>query len=220
MAIDIILLFATQLGLYTHATGCFVRGALPGEKVQCLGYGTVRFTLVSGVLYFSERVWREVRSRRQTSISGVLMHPSGAMEIRFHKPSFKYVAGQWLYLQMPDVSRFQWHPFTISSAPDDPYVSIHVRQVGDFTIAVGERLGATAQLAATLTSDVRRGIDGEDARTGNFVELADASAEGLPVIRIDGPYGAPAEDVFHCETALLIGTGIGVTPFSSILKNI
>lgn len=64
------------------------------------------------------------------------MHPSGAMELRFSKPSFKYKAGQWLFLNVPDVSTFQWHPFTISSAPDDPYVSCHIRQVGDWTQCV------------------------------------------------------------------------------------
>jgi len=42
----------------------------------------------------------------------------------------------------------------------------------------------------------------------------------LPSVRIDGPYGAPAEDVFNGEVAILIGAGIGVTPFASILKHI
>jgi NADPH oxidase len=31
----------------------------------------------------------------------------------------------------------------------------------------------------------------------------------LPAVRIDGPYGAPAEDVFGAEVALLVGAGIG-----------
>jgi len=39
-------------------------------------------------------------------------------------------------------------------------------------------------------------------------------------VRIDGPYGAPAEDVFNHEVAVLVGAGIGVTPFASILKHI
>lgn len=42
----------------------------------------------------------------------------------------------------------------------------------------------------------------------------------MPTLRVDGPYGAPAEDVFDNEIAVLIGTGIGVTPWASILKNI
>ena len=42
----------------------------------------------------------------------------------------------------------------------------------------------------------------------------------MPQLRIDGPYGAPAEDVFDNEIAVLIGTGIGVTPWASVLKHI
>ncbi len=42
----------------------------------------------------------------------------------------------------------------------------------------------------------------------------------MPALRVDGPYGAPAEDVFDNEIAVLIGTGIGVTPWASVLKHI
>src|SRR3569833_1434549 len=64
------------------------------------------------------------------------------VEIQFSKPSFRYKAGQWLFLQMPSVSKYQWHPFTITSCPYDPYISVHVRQVGDFTKALGDAVGA------------------------------------------------------------------------------
>lgn len=47
---------------------------------------------------------------------------------------------------------------------------------------------------------------------GDFVELDPASSKrALPVVRIDGPYGAPAEDVFNVEIAVLVGAGIGTT---------
>ena len=42
----------------------------------------------------------------------------------------------------------------------------------------------------------------------------------LPRIFLDGPFGSASEDVFKFEVALLVGGGIGVTPFASILKSI
>jgi len=51
-------------------------------------------------------------------------------------------------------------------------------------------------------------------------EIAIQNGQRMPKLRIDGPYGAPAEDVFENEIAILIGTGIGVTPWASILKSI
>jgi hypothetical protein len=37
---------------------------------------------------------------------------------------------------------------------------------------------------------------------------------------IDGPYGSCAEDIFKYEEVVLIGAGIGVTPYASILKDV
>lgn len=51
-------------------------------------------------------------------------------------------------------------------------------------------------------------------------EVALQHGQEMPTLRVDGPYGAPAEDVFENEIAVLIGTGIGVTPWAAVLKNI
>jgi len=227
------LAFFFFIGLYTHATGCFVRDStnpaytdtFPFYNTEfCLGYESWRFTIWPGILYFGERVWREIRARRATRLSKVLVHPSGAMELRIVKPTFKYVAGQWLFIQVPDISGFQWHPFTITSAPEDPYVSVHIRQVGDWTYALGDRVGAGPAVVAAMTKAAMVGTEKDDSvygTRGDFVELdPSSSSRPLPEVRIDGPYGAPAEDVFNMEVAVLIGAGIGVTPFASILKHI
>jgi NADPH oxidase len=80
------LAFFFILGLYTHATGCFVRdSANPTfsrtfpfyNPDHCLGYMSWRFTIWPGILYFGERAYREFRARRATRLSGVLIHPSG-----------------------------------------------------------------------------------------------------------------------------------------------
>jgi len=42
----------------------------------------------------------------------------------------------------------------------------------------------------------------------------------LPKVRIDGPYGTASGDVFMYSHVILVGGGIGVTPFVSVLKSI
>ena len=134
-----------------------------------------------------------------------------ALEIQFEKPSLKYKAGQWLFLQVPSVSSTQWHPFTITTCPFDPYISVHIRQVGDWTRDLADALGAgPSQKPLYDTLDPMGIYEIDGGQTGEL----------LPSIRVDGPYGAPAEDVFDNEVAVLIGTGIGVTPWASVLKNI
>lgn len=81
------LAFFFMLGLYTHATGCFVRDSVDPDYIStfpfystehCLGYLSWRFIIWPGIIYFGERVWREIRARRATRLSKVLVHPSGA----------------------------------------------------------------------------------------------------------------------------------------------
>jgi hypothetical protein len=42
----------------------------------------------------------------------------------------------------------------------------------------------------------------------------------LPTCAIDGPFGTCSEDIYHFDTAVLIGAGIGVTPYASILQSL
>jgi len=44
--------------------------------------------------------------------------------------------------------------------------------------------------------------------------------DGSNILGIDGPFGAASEEVFQFKTVMLVGAGIGVTPFASILKHI
>lgn len=84
------LAFFFMLALFTHATGCFVRDS-PDPDFQtkfpfystehCLGYESWRFIIWPFVLYLGERLWREIRSRRQTTLEKVLLHPSGTYSI-------------------------------------------------------------------------------------------------------------------------------------------
>lgn len=88
------------------------------------------------------------------------------------------------------------HPFTISSAPEEDFVGVHIRIAGDWTTKFARRLGC-------------------------ILEAGDTAVDRpLPTIHIDGPFGTASEDSFKFEVAVLIGAGIGVTPFSSILKSI
>lgn len=42
----------------------------------------------------------------------------------------------------------------------------------------------------------------------------------LPRLHVDGPYGAPAQEYQNYDVLLLVGLGIGATPFISILKDL
>lgn len=45
-----------------------------------------------------------------------------------------------MFVQVPSISRLEWHPFSISSAPQDDAVQLHIQQVGDWTRALSDQI--------------------------------------------------------------------------------
>ena len=44
-----------------------------------------------------------------------------------------HTAGMYCFLRIPRLSKHEWHPFTISSAPGDDFLRFHIRRAGDWT---------------------------------------------------------------------------------------
>ncbi|KAI4723539.1 hypothetical protein E4T48_00009 [Aureobasidium sp. EXF-10727] len=101
--------------------------------------------------------------------------------------NFDYRAGQYVLLQVPELSLWQWHPFTISTCVGND-LQLHIKTDGNWT--------------------------------GRLRSLG-SSREAVKVkIGIDGPYGAPAQRFYDFEQTMIVGAGIGVTPFSGILTDL
>ncbi|KAG8405765.1 hypothetical protein J3458_021699 [Metarhizium acridum] len=171
-----------------------------------------QYWMYSGFVYLAERIARELRGRHKTYISKVIQHPSQVCEIQIKKQNTKTRAGQYIFFCCPAVSLWQYHPFTLTSAPEEDYISIHMRCQGDFTMAVSKALGCEWDKKADTSKVV--GVD----RDQNGVNPA--LQRVLPRVYVDGPFGSASEDVFKYEVSILVGAGIGVTPFASILKSI
>ncbi|KAF9157342.1 hypothetical protein BGX21_005818 [Mortierella sp. AD011] len=214
------LAFVMLGALMFHGIGCIVRDKFG----NCRGYESYRYLAIGYTLYIIERFIRAYRARLDTRLVKAIQHPAGVIELQIQKPSFKYKPGQYLFLNVPDISNYEWHPFTITSSPFEDYVSVHIRQVGDWTRALGTRMGVE-----TEGGSGGRGIQAAGAkRPEKNTELVDDRGEeiriragfSMPQVCIDGPFGAPTEDVFDHEIVVLVGSGIGVTPFASILRDI
>jgi hypothetical protein len=82
-----------------------------------------RYWLVGGVIWIWERVLREVRSRHRTYISKVIQHPSNVMEIQIKKERTTTQAGQYIFICCPEISYFQWHPFTLTRCVSSSFTS-------------------------------------------------------------------------------------------------
>ncbi|CAK7205868.1 hypothetical protein SEUCBS139899_008648 [Sporothrix eucalyptigena] len=199
-----------------HGAFCMIQ---PDFAPFCISIGTQavgvfwQYWMYGGFIYLAERVARELRGRHKTYISKVVQHPSNVCEIQIKKEHTKTRAGQYIFFSCPAVSIWQYHPFTLTSAPEEDYISIHVRVVGDFTRELAKALGCEFDRKDKDASKVV-GVNGDNN------EVDPALRRILPRVYVDGPFGSASEDVFKYEVSVLVGAGIGVTPFASILKSI
>ncbi|MCH7589333.1 MAG: hypothetical protein IIC78_15055 [Chloroflexi bacterium] len=54
-------------------------------------------------------------------------------------PNFRYRPADYVFVRCPEVSRLDWHPFSISSAPEEENIlAIHIRATGSRTGALYE----------------------------------------------------------------------------------
>uniref|UniRef100_A0A673MB54 Cytochrome b-245 heavy chain-like n=1 Tax=Sinocyclocheilus rhinocerous TaxID=307959 RepID=A0A673MB54_9TELE len=135
-------------------------------------------------------------------VSFIVIRPSKVLELQLVKPGFKMEVGQYVFLNCPAISQLEWHPFTMTSAPEEDFFSVHIRSVGDWT----EKL-------IKMVENLPEGGQGPKYVLFKFFYLCLRMA-------VDGPFGTASEDVFDYEVSMLVGAGIGVTPFASILKSI
>ncbi|MCD7455123.1 hypothetical protein HAX54_027064 [Datura stramonium] len=157
------------------------------------------------ILYSGERLLRAFRSSvKYVKILKVAAYPGNVLTLRMSKPQgFKYKSGQYMFVNCAAVSPFEWHPFSITSAPGDDYLSVHIRTLGDWTSKLSAVFLEACQPPPTGRSGLLR-----------------ADCLNFPKVLIDGPYGAPSQDYKKYEVVLLVGLGIGATPMISIVKDI
>ena len=142
-------------------------------------------------------------------------HPATLLSLHLSKPQgFRYKSGQYIFVNCAAVSPFQWHPFSITSAPHDDYISVHISTLGDWT----RELKSVFEKVCRPPTDGKSGLlRAEYAGDGG---AAMPSPSSFPTVLIDGPYGAPAQDYKQYDIVLLVGLGIGATPMISIIKDI
>ena len=59
------------------------------------------------------------------------------VELSFPKQDgFDFNPAQYVYLAVPKLGYFQWHPFSLSSSPNQKLVTLHIRKAGSWTKAL------------------------------------------------------------------------------------
>lgn len=81
-----------------------------------------KWLIIPGLLYLCERFYRFSLMRSEhgkTYISSGLLLPSKVTHLVIKRPPhFDFHPGDYVFVNIPAIAKYEWHPFTISSAPE------------------------------------------------------------------------------------------------------
>eukprot|EP01135_Chromosphaera_perkinsii_P010067 Nk52_evm3s2010 gene=Nk52_evmTU3s2010 len=164
------------------------------------------FMILPILVQIIEYVYKFLDVTRSTKVHSFQLFPGDILKLVIRRPMssqanaspFRYKPGQYIFINVPSISKFEWHPFTLTSSPAEDTLSMHIKATGDWT-----------KKLVTTFRDLEEHMN----------TLEDPESTLHPVVNIHGPYGAPAQEVTQYSKVVLIGAGIGLTPMAGILKS-
>jgi respiratory burst oxidase len=105
-------------------------------------FASVYWVMVPLALYIIPRFLRETPLTK-CEVMDIAIKKGNVVGIKLKRPKYweKHVqAGMYGFIQVPKVSRLEWHPFTLTSAPCENFVEFHFVCVGDWTGKVRDLL--------------------------------------------------------------------------------
>ena len=158
-----------------------------------------KWLIVPGCLYMVEKVLRYRKSRSnkhgETFIMEAILLPSQVIHLVINRPrKFIYKPGDYIYINIPAVASFEWHPFSISSAPEhkgrtrgerespgerrlfSDSLWLHVRACGHWTRRVYDLFRVKLQQEHGISFE---NTDSSDLRTSMRCRMSKSYIDGL-----------------------------------------
>uniref|UniRef100_A0A0D9W8I1 FAD-binding FR-type domain-containing protein n=1 Tax=Leersia perrieri TaxID=77586 RepID=A0A0D9W8I1_9ORYZ len=160
---------------------------------------TVFCSILPGVfLFMVDRYLRFLQSRARVRLVSARLLASKTVELNFCKsPCLTHSPLSTIFVNVPCVSRLQWHPFTVtsSSSLEPDMLSVVIKRAGTWT----------QKLHEMLTS------------------LPDSQPGHLDV-SVEGPYSYSQDTsgsfLDHYDSLVMISGGSGITPFISVIREL
>ncbi|KAE8617507.1 hypothetical protein XENTR_v10009098 [Xenopus tropicalis] len=151
------------------------------------------FLMAPALIFIGDSLISLRRKKTEINVMKADLLPSDVTCLRFQRPAdFDYKSGQWVRIACLALGTNEYHPFTLTTAPHEDILSLHIRAAGPWTTRLREL----------------------------YSPQSVAELGGYPKIYLDGPFGEGHQEWNKYEVSVLVGGGIGVTPFASILKDL
>ncbi|CAN4111559.1 unnamed protein product [Withania somnifera] len=143
-------------------------------------------------LFLIDRYLRFLQSKRKVRLISARVLACETVELNFSKISgLEYSPTSVMFLNVPSISKLQWHPFTVTSNSnlESDTISVVIKCEGGWTKKLYDVM--------SLPSSVDR-LD----------------------VSVEGPYGPASTHFLRHDTLVLISGGSGITPFVSIIREL
>ncbi|KAL9234488.1 hypothetical protein vseg_009358 [Gypsophila vaccaria] len=150
------------------------------------------FYMLPGIyLFMIDRFLRFLQSRQRVRLLSARTLPCETIELNFAKsPNLSYNPTSIMFINVPSISKLQWHPFSITSSSrlEDDRLSVIIKVGGGWTRKLSEMVSSS-------------------------------SIDRLQV-SVEGPYGPASNHFLRYETLVMVSGGSGITPFFSIIREL
>lgn len=177
-----------DLFLYTHYLYIFFMIFY----ILHVGIGFACIMLPGFYLFIIDRYLRFLQSRSKVRLISARVFSCDALQLNFSKSrDLSYNPTSTLFINVPSISKLQWHPFTVisSSNLEQDKLSVLIKCEGNWTKKLYDVLSSPSPIARLQAS-------------------------------VEGPYGPASTHLLRHEMLVLISGGSGITPFISIIREL
>ncbi|RDY12944.1 Ferric reduction oxidase 2, partial [Mucuna pruriens] len=179
---------AFELFLYTH----YLYIVFVVFFVLHVGFSSSCIVLPGFYLFMIDRYLRFLQSQQKIRLLSARVLPCEAVELNFAKNlELCYAPTSIIFINVPSISKLQWHPFTITSCSDtdSDTLSVVLKNSGSWSNTLYQKLSSSPPMSHLDVS-------------------------------IEGPYGPASTFNSRHEMLVLVSGGSGITPFISIIRSL